>query len=68
MRDYERYDGARAKDEERDDHISPTSYLGQKLARGVNTVGHVTNFKHQLETRTEYRDRQKAEKAAEQVA
>jgi hypothetical protein len=58
---WKQYDRLREEDEQRDDHISPTSYLGQKLARGVSTVAHVTNFKHQLETRAEYKDRRDRE-------
>ena len=32
---WKQYDRLREEDEQRDDHISPTSYLGQKLAKGV---------------------------------
>lgn len=59
---HERYDDVRAADEAHDDHISPNSYEGQKLSRFS------TNFKHDMETRTEYKDRRKAEAVAEALS
>jgi hypothetical protein len=61
---WKQYDRLREEDEQRDDHISPTSYLGQKLSRGVSA--HVTNPKPESRKRVKARrDRQesKVEKA-----